>query len=199
MSLPELDLFDSIRRRHSNGRWALQIYTAHLLFWTTGVRPSSMLRTKRESGPLTWQHLRFFMTLDGPAVEVDFRTLKGNRPGNAREEDNLLLLLLPIRSQQYSADAGAHLFALACVSNVFAWPTSSIATMATDHTPRPIPITYNATKPVFADGFSQRHKLSLTDKRYNSQLTEDCVDAGLWGRFTAYSWRRSALTEMARR
>lgn len=45
------------------------------------------------------------MTLDGPAVEVDFRTLKGNRPGNAREEDNLLLLLLPIRSQQYSADA----------------------------------------------------------------------------------------------
>lgn len=159
-----------------------------------------MLRTKRESGPLTWQHLRFFMTLDGPAVEVDFRTLKGNRPGNAREEDNLLLLLLPIRSQQYSADAAAHLFASACVSNVFAWPTSSIATMATDHTPRPIPITYEAsTKPVFADGFSQRHKLSLTDKRYNSQLTEDCVDAGLWGRFTAYSWRRTALTEMARR
>lgn len=137
------------------------------------------------------------MTQDGPAVEIDFRTLKGQRPGNARKEENPLLLLLPIRSQQYFADAAAHLFALACVSNVFVWPISSIATMATDDTPRPFPITYEAsTQPVVVSRYSQHSKPYLTAEHYKAHLTQDCK-RDLWGLSTAYSWRRTALTEMA--
>jgi hypothetical protein len=192
LSLPELDLFNDIQRRHRSRHWALQHYTAHLLFWTTGVRPSSMLNTKKDSTSLKWQHVRFFMTQDGPAAEIDFQTLKGYAPG----EENLLLLLFPIRSQQYFADAAAHLFALACVSNVFVWPISLILTMSTDDIPRPIPITYEAsTRPVFVNGHSQNNTTTLTSERYNVHLTQDCIDAGFWGRFTAYSWRRTALTE----
>lgn len=91
------------------------------------------------------------MTQDGPAVEIDFWTLKGHDSSQARKEEHLLLMVFPVRNNCYFADAAAYLFVLACVSDVFIWPTDSITAPQPQKTPRQIPMKHEASiKPVFA-------------------------------------------------
>jgi hypothetical protein len=45
-------------------------------------------------------------------------------------------MLLPVRNNCYFADAAAYFFALACVSDVFVWPTDSITALQPQKTLR---------------------------------------------------------------
>jgi hypothetical protein len=69
-SLAEIELFYRDLYQHRAGRQALQTYAFHVLFWTTGVRPSSIFgRPRKDSHEtvLKWQHKRFFHDTGWPS------------------------------------------------------------------------------------------------------------------------------------
>ena len=59
------------------------------------------------------------MLPDGPAADINFRTLEGFVPHkNTSNEEHILLLLLPVQTKQHFAVVAANLFARVCTSSV---------------------------------------------------------------------------------
>ena len=202
-SLPELKSFYTLYENAHEGD-DFQFYVLHLLFWTTGVRPSSVFRPGRllskerlEGSGLKWNHVRFFFTRDGPAAELDFTTLKGkNKVSSRNPVDRLTLLLLPIRQKELLfADLAAHLYILAIVRGVFRWSAEDLLSYKhNDQQPRLIPVKQEMiSRPVF-----QGRSHGMAYNAYLERLKKNSRQVGYVGRVTPYCFRRAALTEYMR-